>query len=146
MQKAVYHEAATMVILVCVAALVFVETSGFATAPGQISPAFFPRLGAGAMVALATIRLGSLWLTQYRPQLEFDWSWAATRRPATAVFLMLGYYAAFGILPFPLLTFGFLAAAFWTFGVTPWHRNLISAAFAAGLFYVVFDRVFRLPL
>ncbi len=147
MQGAVYREAAIMVLLACLAALVFVETSELTAPAKQISPAFFPRLGAGVILALAVVRLGAIVLAGHRPQqAEIDWSWSAVRRPATMMLLMLGYYAGFGTVPFSLLTFVFLVVAFWGFDVRPWRRILASAALGTAFFYLLFEKLFRLPV
>jgi hypothetical protein len=147
MQGAVRREAAIMILLACLAGVVFVETRGLTASAGQISPAFFPQLGAGVILALAAVRLGAIALVGYRPhQAEIDWSWSAARRPAAITLLMLGFYAGFGTIPFSLLTFVFLVLAFRTFDVRPWGRILAGAALGTAFFYLLFEKLFRLPV
>lgn len=147
MRKETVHEVAVMLVLIAASAVVFLETAALTQAPpGQIAPATFPRLAAGALGAMAAFRLGQVALGFVPVGVDVDWSWRAAGKPLLATLLMIGYYLAFGQVPFALLTFGFVGLAFWTFGVRPLIRLLLGTAIATGFFYVLFTFLLRIPV
>lgn len=148
MRKALLHECAAMLVLLGVAGIVFWQTASLSQAdPGQIAPATFPRLAAGALALMAAVRLASVLLGRYNPQdLDLDWSWEAVRKPLLTTVLVIAYYLMFGRVPFAALTFLFLAATFWAYDVRPWRRILLNAAVSTAFFYVLFSLLLRVPV
>lgn len=148
MRTATLHETTIMFALIGGAAVVFIETAPLTEAqPGQIAPALFPRLAAGAVAAMAMLRIGALVLGHHRVEdADVDWSWSAIGKPLLSAVLIIGYYLAFDHVPFIALTALFLVLTFWVYGVRPWYKNLLNAAVATGFFWILFLHFLRIPV
>ena len=135
------QEALTLAVVGAFAVFIFWETREFAAVQnGQFSPGAFPRLAAGAMAALAVLRMILLVVrvANEPPPKPAQWAWESVRRPLGATVLMAAYAAAFGSVPFAPLTVVFIFSAFILFGVRPLSRLIAGTALASTFLYVLF--------
>lgn len=147
MRKEAVHEVLAMLTLIGFAALIFHQTQFLTDAqPGQPAPATFPRLAAGALAALAALKLVLTVLGRALIEGDHNWSWGAVYKPVTAIGLMLAYYWLFKVVSFDLLNAGFLGALFVLFGARPVLWALSGAACATLLLHLLFVRLLQIPV
>ncbi len=147
MQKATIHELTVMLALIVVAAVVFVQTRSLSTATvGEIGPATFPRLAAGALGSMALLRLFLIATRRHTGHGDYDWSWSRIRRPLAAAIQIVAYYFLFELVPFAVLTFGLVLLSYLAFGIRPLTTALIGSVVATAAFYVLFVFLLRIPV
>jgi len=149
MKSAIRHELVTLLFIFAVTILVFWQTGGNGTfSNGQISPGSFPRLAAGAMGLFAVLR--ALFLMTGAVSLAAEeaptFNWALTKRPIAVVVLMGAYVWLFSVLPFFVLTFIFLLAVFFVFGIRPWVYLVFQALLITTVLYVLFTKLLQVAV
>ena len=147
MRREAMHEVGVMLVLIAFALVIFHQTRTLTDAPpGQLAPATFPRLAAGALAAMAVLKLV---LTFTRPSAidgDYDWHWRSVYKPLIAIGLMLAYYWSFKAVPFDALNAAFLGVLFVLFGMRPLAWALGGAACATLLLHLLFVRLLQIPV
>lgn len=132
------------VLLLALAAGVFLVSGDFPRGPGVTGPAFFPRVVAALIAAFALAQLGKrLYVSRVR-------SYEITREVAVRVLAVLGLVVAY-VLALPWIgfvpaTLAFLLATMWYSGVESLPRATIVAVGVTLALYYTFVVFLRVPL
>ena len=147
MRRQAMHDICVMLVLIGFAFVIFYQTRALTDAPpGQLAPATFPRLAAGALAAMAALKLVLGILRPSTIDGDHDWHWRSVYKPLVAIGLMLAYYWSFKTVPFDALNAVFLGALFVLFGVRPLVWALGGAALATLLLHLLFVRLLQIPV
>lgn len=146
-RKNAVQEIAIMALLLCLVAVVYIETMGGApAAPGQLPPSAFPRIAAGVVAALACLRIAVILFARPAAQSTRIWPLRTFALPAALSAMMVVYFLLFDLVPFAVLTGAFLLVSFTLMGVRPVGKILLASAVGAAALYLLFAQILSIAV